>query len=59
MDREFTTILEESPVEAERRITRDAKVQMGLADRADKKKLRLIELLFFRYSYFRVIATLV
>ncbi|WP_060818746.1 IS4 family transposase [Paenibacillus riograndensis] len=42
-DRAFTTVLEELPVETEGRITRDAKVQMGRADRNDKKTLRLIE----------------
>ncbi len=42
-DRAFTTVLEELPVEAEGRITRDAKVQMGRADRDDKRTLRLIE----------------
>ncbi|WP_438495369.1 transposase [Paenibacillus sp. IHBB 3054] len=42
-DRAFTTVLEESPVKAEGRILRDAKVQMGSAFRDDKQTLRLIE----------------
>ncbi|WP_410515214.1 IS4 family transposase [Paenibacillus sp. BR2-3] len=42
-DRAFTTVLEESPVEAEGRILRDTKVQMGSAFRDDKQTLRLIE----------------
>ncbi|MHA6534804.1 IS4 family transposase [Paenibacillus sp. BAC0078] len=42
-DRAYTTVLKESSVVAEGRITRDASVQMGSADRADKQTLRLIE----------------
>lgn len=42
-DRAFTTLLEEAPVEANSRILRDAKVQMGSAPRTDKHTLRLVE----------------
>lgn len=57
-DRASTAVLEESPVAAEGRILRDAKVQMGSADRADKKTLRLIEFLDEQGRRYRLITSI-
>jgi len=57
-DRAFTTMLEESTVEPEGRILRDAKVQMGSAPRADKEVLRLIEFMDEKGRRYRLVTSI-
>lgn len=57
-DRAFTKVLEDSPVAAEGRILRDAKVEMGSAERADKKTLRLIEFMDEQGRRYRLITSI-
>lgn len=57
-DRAFTTILEESTVEPEGRILRDAKVHMGSAPRADKEELRLIEFMDEKGRRYRLVTSI-
>lgn len=57
-DRAFTTIVEESPVEPEGRILRDAKVQMGSAPRPGKQTLRLIEFVDEKARRYRLVTSI-
>lgn len=57
-DRAFTTLLEEAPVEADSRILRDAKVQMGSAPRTDKHTLRLVEFTDEQGRRYRIVTSI-